>query len=105
MRLRLEDYDLSVLNGEHGDGAKVAMSILTEFSDAIGAEHLLDISGAHVDGCLYHGQVSLDFVERLVAGGGVRVPTTLNVASWSVRNALTVSPSSMVCLRHATKTS
>jgi len=82
MRLRLDDYDRSVLNGEHGDGAKVAMRILTGFSDAIGAEHLLDISGAHVDGCLYHGQVSLDFVERLVAGGGrVRVPTTLNVGT------------------------
>jgi predicted aconitase len=82
MPLRLDDHDLAVLNGEHGDGAKVAMGILAGFSDTIGAEHLLDISGAHVDGCLYHGQVSLDFVERLVAGGGrVRVPTTLNVGT------------------------
>src|SRR5690606_6167359 len=40
------------------------------------------VSGAHIDGCLYHGQVNLDFVERLVAGGGrVRVPTTLNVGA------------------------
>ena len=40
------------------------------------------MSQAHIDGCLYHGQVSLDFVERLVATGGrVRVPTTLNVGS------------------------
>ena len=38
--------------------------------------------GAHIDGCLYHGQVSLDFVERLAGGGGrVRVPTTLNVGA------------------------
>jgi predicted aconitase len=35
-----------------------------------------------VDGCLLHGQVSLDFAERLVGlGGRVRVPTTLNVGS------------------------
>jgi predicted aconitase len=48
----------------------------------VGARALLDIAGAHIDGCLYHGEVSLDFVERLVAGGGrVRVPTTLNVGS------------------------
>jgi predicted aconitase len=43
---------------------------------------LLDVSRAHVDGCLYHGQASLDFVERLVAENGrVRIPTTLNVGS------------------------
>ena len=44
------------------------MAILTAFSEAIGAAALLDISRAHIDGCLYHGEVSLDFVERLVAG-------------------------------------
>jgi predicted aconitase len=33
-----------------------------------------------VDSCLYHGQATLDFVDRLVAGGArTRVPTTLNV--------------------------
>lgn len=58
------------------------MQILTAFSRAVGAEALLDITQAHIDGCLYHGQVSLDFVERLVASGGqVRVPTTLNVGA------------------------
>ena len=55
------------------------MRILVAFARALGARSLLDISGAHIDGCLYHGQASLDFVERLVAAGGrVRVPTTLN---------------------------
>ena len=58
------------------------MDILTAFSRAIGASSLLDITQAHIDGCLYHGQVNLDFVERLVAGSGrVRVPTTLNVGA------------------------
>ncbi len=78
MGLLLNDQDRAMLNGEHGEGAKIAMRILTAFSDAIGAGALLDITGAHIDGCLYHGQVSLDFVEQLLAGGGrVRVPTTL----------------------------
>ncbi len=58
------------------------MQILTAFSRAVGAPALLDIRQAHIDGCLYHGQVSLDFVERLVTSGGrVRVPTTLNVGA------------------------
>jgi predicted aconitase len=46
------------------------------------ATELLDIAGAHVDGCLYQGRVGLDFVERLAADGArVKVPTTLNVGS------------------------
>ena len=47
-----------------------------------GADRLISISSAHIDGCLYHGQVSLDFARKLAAGGArVRVPTTLNVGS------------------------
>ena len=58
------------------------MAILVAFAEALGAEALIDISRAHIDGCLYHGQASLDFVERLVAlKGRVRVPTTLNIGS------------------------
>jgi predicted aconitase len=58
------------------------MRLLVAFANAVGAPALLDVSGAHIDGCLYHGQVSLDFVERIVSGGGrVRVPTTLNVGA------------------------
>jgi predicted aconitase len=71
-----------MLRGEAGAAAAFAMQILTAFSRAVGAEALLDISQAHIDGCLYHGQANLDFVERLVASGGrVRVPTTLNVGA------------------------
>jgi predicted aconitase len=80
--LRLTSYDTSALSGELGAGAAYAMRILVAFARACGAESLLDISGAHIDGCLYHGEASLDFVERLVAGGArVRVPTTLNVGA------------------------
>lgn len=58
------------------------MKLLVAFAEAVGARRLLDISRAHIDGCLYHGQVNVDFVERLVAlGGAVRVPTTLNVGA------------------------
>jgi hypothetical protein len=58
------------------------MRIIVRAAEATGAERLIDISGAHVDSCLYHGQASLDFVERLVAGRArVSVPTTLNVGA------------------------
>ena len=74
MPLTLSDSDSSLLHGEHGATAAAAMQVLAAFSRAVGAERLLDISRAHIDGCLYHGQASLDFAERLTAGGGrVRV--------------------------------
>jgi hypothetical protein len=82
LTLHLTPSDIALLNGECGEAQAFAMTILAAFSRAVGAPSLLDISGAHIDGCLYHGQVSLDFVERLVSGGGrVRVPTTLNVGA------------------------
>ena len=80
MTLWLDEQDRAVLGGEHGAAATIAMDILVAFAEALGAGSLLDIARAHIDGCLYHGQASLDFVERLVESGGrVRVPTSLNV--------------------------
>lgn len=78
----LTEHDQALLGGQHGDAAALAMRVLVRSAALMGAERLLDITGAHIDGCLYHGQASLDFVERMVAGGGkVVVPTTLNVGS------------------------
>ncbi len=58
------------------------MELVVASGEAVGAPALIDISGAHVDSCLYHGQVSVDFAERLVhEGGSVSIPTTLNVGS------------------------
>lgn len=80
--LELSSQDQAMLNGVHGDAVALAMRIVTRAAEVIGATHLIDIEAAHIDGCLYHGPASLDFVDRLVAGGGrVVVPTTLNVGS------------------------
>ena len=78
----LNDADRSMLAGAEGDATAFAMRVLVSFAEALGAPTLLDISRAHIDGCLYHGQASLDFVDRMAAGGGrVKVPTTLNVGA------------------------
>ncbi|MET2825926.1 aconitase X [Mesorhizobium shangrilense] len=85
MMLELTARDQSMLDGEQGPSAAAAMKILVAFSNAVGACSLFDIAGAHIDGCLYHGKAGLDFVERLVEGGGrVQVPTTLNVGSFDL---------------------
>jgi len=82
MALTLTASDRSMLNGELGESLALAMRILVAVGNTMGADALLDITGAHIDGCLYQGPVGLDFVERIAADGGtVRVPTTLNVGS------------------------
>lgn len=78
----LSPRDEAMLAGEGTGAEQLAMRILIPVAEALGASSLLDISGAHIDSCLYHGRAGLDFAERLVAeGGAVAVPTTLNVTS------------------------
>lgn len=80
--LELSVRDKAMLSGEFGDGAALAMRIVAATAHVMNAQRLVDITSAHIDGCLYHGSVSLDFVERFVASGArVTVPTTLNVGS------------------------
>lgn len=82
MALTLSADDRARLDGKSGPAVAFAFEILAGFAASVGAEGFIDIEGSHIDGCLYHGQVSLDFVERLVSlGGRVAVPTTLNVGS------------------------
>ncbi|WP_421446506.1 aconitase X [Agrobacterium tumefaciens] len=81
----LSPADIAMRDGAHGDAAALAMRVLIRSAAVMGAERLIDVSSAHIDGCLYHGQASLDFVDRLVAGQGrVVIPTTLNVGGGGV---------------------
>lgn len=78
----LIDSDASLLNGEAGPGVALAMRVVVAVARSMGAPHLVDIESAHVDGCLYIGPVSIDFVRALSEGGArTRVPTSLNVGS------------------------
>jgi predicted aconitase len=80
--VRLSDSDRALLAGAEGPAGQVAMRIVVEMARVAGAAELIDVTSAHIDGCLYHGQAGLDFAERLLRdGAAVRVPTTLNVAS------------------------
>lgn len=78
----LTEADETMLAGERGEAARLALRIVVNMARIMGAPRLIDVVAAHVDGCLYHGEASLDFVARLVAAGGqVVVPTTLNTGS------------------------
>jgi predicted aconitase len=82
MNLELEPDDRAVLDGQRGEGAALAMRLVVKMAEVAGSPRLRDISQAHIDSCLYHGQAGLDFAERLLAGGAaLSVPATLNVSS------------------------
>jgi len=69
-----------MLAGDAGSGAALAMRLVVRAAEALGARRLIPITGAHVDSCLYHGEATVEFAERLADGGAqVSVPTTLNV--------------------------
>ncbi len=77
--MQLTDYDKSLLNGEHGEAARIGMSVLTELGENMGAEKMISISMVHDDSAWYTGLAGLEFAEHLVKlGGKFRVPTSLN---------------------------
>ena len=81
-QLELDHRDRALLEGEGGEAARHAMRIVVALARANGAARLIDVTRAHIDGCLYHGQAGLDFARRLASEGGeVAIPTTLNVSS------------------------
>ncbi|MGH8935569.1 MAG: aconitase X [Acidimicrobiia bacterium] len=82
MTVTLDEGDRARLAGEEGEALRLATRIVVKMAELAGADRLIEVTSAHVDGGLYHGRAGLDFAERLVAGGGqVAVPTTLNVGS------------------------
>ena len=71
-----------IAGGGRGEGAAMAMRIVAETARLMGAERLLPIESAHIDGALYHGDSGTLFAEKLVSGGArVSVRATLNVGA------------------------
>jgi predicted aconitase/predicted aconitase with swiveling domain len=80
--IELTELDRALLGGEHGKAAQIAMQIVLRMAELQGARCLVDVTQAHIDGCIYTGPASLRFAEQLVQWGAkVRVPTTLNSIS------------------------
>ena len=76
---RLSERDQRFLAGEFGEAGKIAMRIILRAAQLEGADSLIDVDKAHIDGCFYHGPASLRFAGKLrQLGGRVRVPATMN---------------------------
>ena len=87
--MELTEYERSVLEGDAGEGMRLAMQIVVKLGERYGAERLLPIKGAHIDAAAYTTiwDAGIDFLEYLAEHGAcVSVPTTVNPLSRDIRN-------------------
>jgi len=77
--MHLTDGEKAILNGERGEAARLALSILVDLGELYGADTLLPVSQVHIDATLYMVDAGLEFAERMASlGAKTRVPTSLN---------------------------
>jgi len=86
MSVMLSEKDRRILKGEYGKAAKLAMSILVRMAEVYGAEEMMDVTLAHIDGVGLLSEAGLEFAETLATlGGRVSIPTTLNMVPLDVQ--------------------
>ncbi len=84
----LSDAEHAILAGATGtEGDRMAMELVAEAARMLGAERLVEIHSAHIDGCLYHGDSGALYCEKLAESGArVKVPATTNVGALNLLN-------------------
>src|SRR5262245_31210239 len=86
--MQLSKQEQAIAAGGSGLGAAMAMRIVAESGRLLGADRLIPIQSAHIDGCLYHGDAGVAFAERLAAlQARTAVPATLNVGALDLMHA------------------
>jgi predicted aconitase/predicted aconitase with swiveling domain len=80
--LALSQADRAMIAGAKGPAVALAMRILCAMAAEQGAPSLVDVTRAHIDGCIYASPANLAFAERMAQlGAKVRIPTTMNAIS------------------------
>ncbi|SDG17966.1 aconitase X [Pelagibacterium luteolum] len=80
--LELTAADQAVLDGADGPAPAQAMRILCAMAVQQGAVRLIEVTQAHIDGCIYASPANLTFARKMAdLGGKVKIPTTMNAIS------------------------
>ena len=58
--------DREMLDGLHGKAAQLAMSVIVRMADVYGAEEMMDITQAHIDGVGLLSETGLEFSVKLL---------------------------------------
>ncbi len=82
MSLALTARESAMVAGAQGEGAAMAIRLVCDSARLLGAQSLVPVASAHIDGALYHGDSGTYFAERLRdLGAKVSVRATLNVGA------------------------
>ncbi|MGD2014578.1 MAG: aconitase X [Desulfobacterales bacterium] len=85
----LTDREKEMRDGKYGEAVRIAMAILSDIGDAVGAKEMVEIAHVHTDSGFYLGDAGLEFVEHLAdLAGKVSVPTTMNNTSFDLERGL-----------------
>ena len=80
--LDLTPSDRAMLAGDKGQAVQQAMRIICAMAANQGATRLIDVTQAHIDGCIYASPANLTFAQKMAdMGAKVCVPTTMNAIS------------------------
>ena len=80
--LDLTPADRAMLADDKGVARQQAMRIICTMAANQGAVRLIDVTQAHIDGCIYASPANLTFAEKMAdMGAQVCVPTTMNAIS------------------------
>lgn len=92
--LYLSSRDRDQLSGGQGPARRIAMEVLCMMAAAQGAKAMIDVSRAHIDGCILAHDANLDFAEKMhQMGAKIVIPTTINAISvdrenWSTQGVM-----------------
>lgn len=83
--MHLTAEEKALLTDDSPPATAMAMRILVDMAEMMGADRLVPITSAHIDGCVYFGDAGVLFAEKLCdLGGRVTVPSSLNVGALDI---------------------
>jgi len=79
--------DRNMIVGRKGLAAKIAMEVICVMAAVQDTNELIDVSRAHIDGCILAHDANLDFAEKMFdMGAKTCIPTTINAISVDRKN-------------------
>ena len=80
--LKLSKKDRDMLMGSYGPAPQIAMQTICLIAAVQGANDLINVSRAHIDGCILAHDANLEFAEKMYhLGAKTVIPTTINSIS------------------------
>jgi predicted aconitase len=88
MTLALELREKDLLKGTEGPAMQLAMRLVAQAAEIMGAEKLVPVTFAHIDACFYAGEAHVDFAQYLLDHGArFAVPAWTNSGLVSLADA------------------